>query len=195
MRVMIAAVLGMALACGLGSGEALAADKHHRAKAAPPTGQRVSLLGGKWVFYLPKVYEKNPMPEIDEKARAAGVVGSLYLDKAAHRVVIVTETPLPQGGQVSSNDSQTLDGITGDVLKQQQGSYGDFKKLGEKKMVRRGLGLRQLDIAGNVEGGRVISTTLSAASGTRTAMVNVISLEKDRKDHTARVTAISNNKK
>jgi hypothetical protein len=42
-----------------------------------------------------------------------------------------------------------------------------------------------------VDGGRVISTTITAASGTRTAMVNVISLEKDAKDHGVLVKGVT----
>nr|WP_240350682.1 polyribonucleotide nucleotidyltransferase [Pseudomonas viridiflava] len=149
-----------------------------------PSQQKVSMLEGKWVFNLPKEYVKNPMPEIDDKARAAGVTGSLYMNKAAQRVVIVTETPLDSPEPVSSNDEATLAGIIAATLEQQQASYQNFKQLGDvKKIVRRGLGLRQLDISGSVDGGKVLSTTVTAASGKRMAMVNVISLEKDAKAH------------
>lgn len=184
------AVVCLALIGGLFAEDALAASKakHPPAKVAT---QRVSMLGGKLVFALPKDYVKSPMPEIDDKARAAGVTGSLYLNKPAHRVVIVTETPLPSGAKVSANDKKTLDTIIADALAQQKSSYQNFKKLGEKKLVRKGLGLRQLDISGDVDGGRVISTTITAASGTRTAMVNVISLERDAKDHGVLVKAVT----
>lgn len=149
-----------------------------------PTQQKVSMLEGKWVFRLPKEYVKSPMPEIDDKAKAAGVTGSLYMNKAAKRVVIVTETPLESGETVSSNDDATLSGVITATIEQQKASYQNFKQLGDvKKMVRRGLGLRQLDISGSVDGGKVLSTTVTAASGKRMAMVNVISLEKDAKAH------------
>lgn len=184
------AVMCLALLGGLLPGDALAASKA-RHPAAKVATQRVSLLGGKWVFALPKDYVKSPMPEIDDKARAAGVTGALYLNKPAHRVVIVTETPLPSGAKVSANDKKTLDGIIADALQQQENSYQNFKKLGAKKLVRKGLGLRQLDIAGDVDGGRVISSTLTAAAGARTAMVNVISLESDTQDHRLLLKAIS----
>lgn len=184
------AAMCLALIGGLLAGDALAASKA-RHPAAKVATQRVSLLGGKLVFALPKDYVKSPMPEIDDKARAAGVTGALYLNKPAHRVVIVTETPLPSGAKVSANDKKTLDGIIADTLQQQKNSYQNFRKLGEKRLVRKGLGLRQLDIAGDVDGGRVISSTITAASGGRTAMVNVISLEKDAKDHGLLLKAIS----
>lgn len=146
--------------------------------------QKVSMLQGKWAFSLPKEYVKSPMPEIDDKAKAAGVTGSLYMNKAAKRVVIVTETPLETPEAVSSNDEATLNGIIAATIEQQKASYQDFKQLGDaKKMVRRGLGLRQLDISGRVDGGKVLSSTVTAASGKRMAMVNVISLEKDAKAH------------
>jgi hypothetical protein len=161
---------------------------------AKPATQKVSMLGGKFVFSLPKDYVRGPMEEIDDKAKAAGVTGSLYMNKPAKRVVIITETPLPDGNKVPSNDSNTLDNIIAETLIQQQSSYKDFKKLGEKKMLRKGLGLRQLDVSGSVEGGQVLSTTITAASGARTAMVNVISLAKDAKAHAAVVKGVSGSK-
>ena len=162
--------------------------------AVPSATQQVTMLGGKYVFALPKEYVEGPMEEIDDKARAAGVTGSLYMNKPAKRVVIVTETPLPDAQNVPSNDTQTLDNIIAETLVQQQSSYKDFSKLGEKKIARQGLDLRQLDISGSVEGGKVLSTTIAAVSGTRTAVVNVISLEKDVKAHEALVNSLTGGK-
>lgn len=203
------ALICTALACGLSiTGAHAATDTKHPAKSsktahssksskaahAKPTGQKVSMLGGKFVFTLPKDYVKGPMEEIDDKAKAAGVTGSLYMNKPAKRVVIITETPLPDGKKVPSNDTETLDNIIAETLVQQQSSYKDFNKLGEKKIVRKGLGLRQLDVSGSVDGGKVLSTTITAASGTRTAMVNVISLAKDAKAHAAVVKGVTGSK-
>ena len=172
-------LLAAALAMGL-QGTNLSAAPQQKA----PSQQKVSLLEGQWVFRLPKEYVNSPMPEIDEKAKAAGVTGSLYMNKAAKRVVIITETPLESRETVSSNDNATLSGVIAATIEQQKASYQDFRQLGDvKKMVRRGLGLRQLDISGSVDGGKVLSTTVTAASGKRMAMVNVISLEKDAKAH------------
>ncbi|MFJ3466494.1 polyribonucleotide nucleotidyltransferase [Pseudomonas sp. NPDC090201] len=168
--------------------------KPSKAAPAKPVGQKVSMLSGKFVFTLPKDYVKGPMEEIDDKAKAAGVTGALYMNKPARRVVIITETPLPDGQKVTPNDAKTLDNIIAETLVQQQSSYKDFKKLGEKKIVRKGLGLRQLDASGSVDGGNVLSTTITAASGTRTAMVNVISLAKDAKAHTAVVKGVTGSK-
>lgn len=182
-----------ALSLGLTSAHLYAATKHAPAKKAP-VGQKVSMLAGKFVFYVPKEYVKSPMPEIDDKAKAAGVTGSLYMNKAEKRVVIITEAPLEAGVKVGPNDKKTLDGLMADTLEQQKTSYKNFKKIGEKTMVRKGLGLRQLDIAGDVEGGRVISSTVAAASGKRTAMVNVISLEKDAKPHKLLLNAMTGSK-
>jgi hypothetical protein len=171
-------LLMAALALGLQSATVYAAPQ----KKAPAS-QKVSMLAGKWTFSLPTEYVKTPMPEIDDKAKAAGVTGSLYMNKAAKRVVIVTETPLEAGQPVTDNDEAALEGIVAATLEQQKGSYQDFRKLGEKKFVRGRLGLRQLDISGRVDGGKVLSSTVTAASGKRMAMVNVISLEKDAKAH------------
>lgn len=186
-----------AISLGLTSANLYAATKHapaHAPAKKAPTGQKVSMLGGKFVFYLPKEYVKSPMPEIDAKAKAAGVTGSLYMNKPAKRLVIVTETPLASDTKVAPNDKQTLDGLIAETLEQQKTSYKNFKKLGEKSMVRKGLGIRQLDIAGDVEGGRVISSTVAAANGKRTAMVNVISLEKDTKAHGVLMKGITGSK-
>ena len=172
-------LLAAALAMGL-QGTSLYAAPQQK----PPTTQKVSMLEGKWTFRLPKAYVQSPMPEIDEKAKAAGVTGSLYMNKAAKRVVIITETPLESRETVSSNDAATLSGIVAATLEQQKASYQNFRQLGDaKKMVRRGLGMRQVDISGSVDGGKVLSSTVAAASGNRMAMVNVISLEKDAKAH------------
>lgn len=184
-------VLAAALVMSLQSADVVAASKQQ----ASPSLQKVSLLGGRLVFRLPREYVKSLMPEIDDKARAAGVTGSLYMNKAAKRVVIITETPLEGGQKVSSNDKATLDGIIAATIEQQKASYQNFKKLGEKKMVRRGLGVRQLDISGSVDGGKVLSSTVTAAAGKRTAMVNVISLEKDAKAHGELLKAITDNEK
>lgn len=169
-------------------------SKTSKTAPAKPSGQKVSMLGGKFVFYLPKDYVKGPMEEIDDKAKAAGVTGSLYMNKPAKRVVIITETPLPDGKNVPSNDTETLDNIIAETLVQQQSSYRDFSKLSEKKVVRKGVGLRQLDISGSVDGGKVLSTTVAAASGNRTAMVNVISLAKDAKAHALVVKGVTGSK-
>ena len=95
-------VLAAALLMSLQSADVIAATKQQASNL-----QKVSLLGGRLVFRLPKDYVKSPMPEIDDKARAAGVTGSLYMNKAAKRVVIVTETPLDSAEKVSSNDKAT----------------------------------------------------------------------------------------
>lgn len=189
------ALICAALTACLGvTGAQAASQAKHPAKPKPPVTQKVSMLGGKFVFTLPKDYVKGPMEEIDDKAKAAGVTGSLYMNKPAKRVVIITETPLPDGKTVPSNDTTTLDNIIAETLIQQQSSYKDFKKLGEKKVVRKGLGLRQLDVSGSVEGGKVLSTTITAAAGSRTAMVNVISLAKDAKAHAAVVKGVTGSK-
>lgn len=190
-----AVVLIAALGLAVGSANVYAASKHPAQQKAP-AGQKLSLLGGKLVFRLPKEYVKNPMPEIDAKARAAGVSGALYLNTPAKRVVIVTEAPLESGLKASSNnDPVTLDGLIGATLEQQRASYKDFKPLGEKQLVRRGLGIRQLDVAGSMDGAKVLSSTVTAASGKRMVMVNVISLEKDAAAHAALLKVITDNRK
>ncbi|RMQ47107.1 hypothetical protein ALQ04_00092 [Pseudomonas cichorii] len=153
--------------------------------------QKASLLGGKLAFTLPAGYVKGEMPEIDAKAIAQGVTGALYTHQAQQRVVIVTETPIPMEVQASDNDSLVLDGLVAGTLAQQRSGYTDVKELGEKTIVKKnGLGIRQVDISATMSGAKVLSTTIFAASGTRAAILNVISSAKHPAEHAQMVKTV-----
>ncbi|MFJ4141682.1 polyribonucleotide nucleotidyltransferase [Pseudomonas sp. NPDC089734] len=153
--------------------------------------QKASLLDGKLAFTLPAGYVRSEMPEIDEKAIAQGVSGALYSNQAEKRVLIVTEMPIPMDVQASDNDALVLDGLVTGTLAQQRPHAVDFKELGEKKIVKKnGLGLRQVDTSSTLSGTPVLSTTLVAASGTRSAVLNVVSSAKDPAGHAELVKAI-----
>ncbi|WP_024695524.1 polyribonucleotide nucleotidyltransferase [Pseudomonas syringae] len=159
--------------------------------ATAAAAQKASLLGGKLAFTLPAGYVQGEMPEIDANAKAQGVTGALYSNAADKRVVIVTETPIPMGVQASDNDSVVLEGLVTGILAQQSTGYKDFKKLGEKKIVKKnGLGIRQLDTSATMSDAQVLSTTIMAASGTRAAILNVVSNAKNPKEHAALVKAV-----
>ncbi|MCD5996642.1 polyribonucleotide nucleotidyltransferase [Pseudomonas sp. CDFA 602] len=162
-----------------------------QAAAPAAAAQKASLLGGKLTFTLPAGYVQGEMPEIDAKAKAQGVTGALYSNSTEKRVVIVTEAPIPMDVKASDNDSIVLDGLATGTLTQQSQGYKDFKKLGEKKIVKKnGLGIRQLDTSATMSDAKVLSTTIVAASGTRAAVLNVVSNAKNPKEHAALVKAI-----
>ncbi|KPX30679.1 hypothetical protein [Pseudomonas ficuserectae] len=159
--------------------------------AAAAAVQKASLLGGKLAFTIPAGYVQGEMPEIDAKAKAQGVTGALYTNAAEKRVLIVTETPMPMGVQASDNDGVVLDGLVTGILAQQSTGYKDFKKLGDKKIVKKnGLGVRQLDTSATMSDAQVLSTSIIAASGARAAVLNVVSNAKNPKEHAALVKAV-----
>ena len=182
-----AAVACIALLSGVLALEAQAQTKTQPAKqAAAPV--KASLLGGKLAFTVPAGYVKGEMPEIDEKAKAQGVTGSLYTNQADKRLLIVTEMPIPMGIEAEDNDAEVLDGLLVGQQAHQSGSYKDFKKLGEKKIVKKnGLGIGQLDTSVTMSGAPVLSTTLVAASGKRSAILNVVSRATNPAEHAAMV--------
>lgn len=153
--------------------------------------EKVSVLDGKLSFTLPAGFKKDPMPEIDAKAVAQGVTGSLYTHQADKRVLIITEMPIPMGVEATDNDAEVLDGLLVGQQAHQSGSYKDFKKLAEKKIVKKnGLGVGQLDTSVTMSGAPVLSTTLVAASGKRAAILNVVSRAANAEQHKAMVKTV-----
>ena len=155
------------------------------------TVEKVSVLDGKLSFTLPAGFKKDPMPEIDAKAVAQGVTGSLYTHQADKRVLIITEMPIPMGVEATDNDAEVLDGLLVGQQAHQSGSYKDFKKLAEKKIVKKnGLGVGQLDTSVTMSSAPVLSTTLVAASGKRAAILNVVSRAANAEQHKAMVKTV-----
>ncbi|SDX09079.1 hypothetical protein SAMN05444064_11296 [Pseudomonas syringae] len=158
---------------------------------APAAAQKVSLLGGKLAFSVPTGFVQGEMPEIDAKAKAQGVSGALYTNATEKRVLIVTETPIPMGVQASDNDGVVLDGLVTGILAQQSTGYKDFKKLGDRKIVKKnGLGVRQVDTSATMSDTPVLSTSIVTASGSRAAVLNVVSNAKNAKEHAALVKTV-----
>ncbi|MBX8543273.1 polyribonucleotide nucleotidyltransferase [Pseudomonas cichorii] len=185
-----AVMLCVALASCQSIVSAQAATKPAAEKQAAAS-QKASLLDGKLAFTLPAGYVKGEMPEIDAKAIAQGVSGALYTNQAQKRVLIVTETPIPMDMQASDNDRLVLDGLVAGTLTQQRSSYKDFKELGEKTIVKKnGLGVRQIDASATMSGAKVLSTTVVAASGSRSAILNVISNAKNAAEHEQMVKTV-----
>lgn len=182
----------LALLLGMTTLLPLTAQAESRARPAKTDArQHVSLLSGKLTFILPASYKKGEMPEVDAKAIAEGVSGAMYTDETHRRVLIVTETPNPVTSDASANDSQVLDALSSAALSQQSNSFHNFQKQGEQRVLKKnGLGVRQLDAYATLGGGKVLTSTLVAASGKRSALLTVISSAKDPKGHAAAVKMV-----
>ncbi|MDU8431122.1 polyribonucleotide nucleotidyltransferase [Pseudomonas syringae pv. actinidifoliorum] len=161
------------------------------APAAAPAARKVSLLGGKLAFTVPAGYVQGEIPEVDAKAKAQGIYGMTYTNKAEKRVIIVAETPIPMGIEASDNDDLVLSGMATGTLAQQRTSYKDFKKLNERTVLKKnGLGVRQIDTSATMSDMKVLSTTIFAASGTRAVTLNLLSRVENPKEHAALVKTV-----
>lgn len=177
-----AVIVLLAAVAGLGAINAQAA----KAKEKAPTGQ-VSMLDGKFTFVLPKGFVADPLP-----ASPSGATGTMYTNQATKTVVIAAENQIPQGQNVKDNDGEFLDGSVSSFIDDQRKALPDFNKLSEKSLTQKstGLGLRQVDSTATQGGGQTLNTTLMAGSGTKMALVQVISRASDKKTHEALVKTI-----
>jgi hypothetical protein len=116
----------------------------------------------------------------------------MYTNQATKTVVIAAENQIPAGQNVKNNDSEFLDGSVSSFIDDQRKALPDFNKLSEKSLTQKGtgLGLRQVDSTATQGGGQTLNTTLLAGSGTKMALVQVISRASDKKTHDALVKAI-----
>jgi hypothetical protein len=81
------------------------------------------------------------------------------------------------------NDAGFLDGAVTGFLNQQVASLPDFKKLSEKKLTLKGLGVRQIDSTATMGGGKTLNTTFLAGSGSHMSVVQVIFRADDQAGH------------
>jgi len=168
------------------------------AQAAPakPSGeapaQKVSMLGGKFVFNLPKGFTATPLPAGEAAQGTAGATGTMYSNATTRTVVIAAENIIG-GANVKDDDSAFLDTTMADFAAQRIKALPDAKILSEKSMSQKGsgLGLRQLDTSATQGGGPTLDTTLLGASGTRMAVVQIISRASDKAGHEALVKRIA----
>ena len=154
------------------------------------TVQVISTLGGKFTFDLTQGFEANPLPPGDSASGTAGAMGTMYTNQASKTVVIVAENVRTDGVQVKDNDSEFLDGAVESFLQKQSTALPDFKKLDEKKLTIKGLGLRQIDSIATMGGGKTLGTTLLAGFGSRSLVIQIISRADDQSGHTAVVKQI-----
>lgn len=185
-----AVVLLLAAAASLGALNVQAA----KATAASNSGsvQKVSMLGGKFTFTLPKGFTVTQLPAGDPAAGTAGATGTMYTNTETKTVVIAAENTIPGGANVKDNDGTFLDNASGDFIAQQAKALPDFKLVNEKAFSKKspGLGLRQIDSTATQGGGPTLDTTLLTASGTRMALVQVVSRATDKTGHEALVKQI-----
>ncbi|MCY0107372.1 hypothetical protein NQF78_03560 [Pseudomonas monsensis] len=177
-----AVVLLLAAVAGLGAINAQAAKAKEKAAT-----EKVSMLGGKFTFVLPKGFVADPLP-----ASPSGAVGTMYTNEATKTVVITAENRIPEGVNVKDNDGEFLDASVSRFIEDQSKALPDFNKLSEKSLTRKGtgLGVRQVDSTATQGGGQTLNTTLLAGSGTKMALVQVISRASDKKGHDALVTTL-----
>jgi hypothetical protein len=173
-------VLLVAALAGFGALHAQAAKKNAGT-------EKVSMLEGKFTFVLPKGFVADPLPTSPN-----GTTGTMYTNEATKTVVITAENKIPEGQHVKDNDGQFLDGSVASFIEDQRKALPDFNKLSEKSLTQKGtgLGLRQVDSTATQGGGQTLNTTLMAGSGTKMALVQVISRASDKKGHDALVKTI-----
>lgn len=165
--------------------------------AQPKTGgaapaQKVSLLGSKFNFTLPKGFTATPLPAGEAAQGTAGAKGTMYSNATSKTVVITAENTIIDGSNVKDDDSTFLDATMADFAVQKIKALPDAKILSEKSLTQKGtgLGLRQLDTKATQGGGPTLDTTLLGASGTRMAVVQIISRAGDKAGHEALVKQI-----
>lgn len=118
-----AVVLLLTAAASLGAMNVYAA-KATTSDAAPI---KVSMLGGKFKFTLPKGFVANPLPP-----GATGATGTMYANETTKTVVIAAENNLAPGVTVKDNDGEFLDSTAADFDAAEHKALPDFTKLSEK---------------------------------------------------------------
>src|SRR5687768_813841 len=100
-----AIVLLLVAATSLGALNAQAA----KAASDKAPAQKVSMLGGKFTFTLPKGFIANPLPAGDAATGTAGATGTMYTNQTTKTVVMAAENTIPGGANVKDNDGEFLD--------------------------------------------------------------------------------------
>jgi len=161
--------------------------------ASDAPAQKVSMLGGTFTFTLPKGFTATPLPAGEVAQGTAGATGTMYSNATSKTVVIAAENVILNGTNVKDDDGAFLDTTMADFAAQRLKSLPDAKILSEKSLKQKGtgLGLRQLDTQATQGGGPTLDSTLLAASGTRMAVVQIISRVSDQAGHEALVKQIA----
>ncbi|ROM77075.1 hypothetical protein BK652_24735 [Pseudomonas brassicacearum] len=185
-----AAALLLAVIASLAAVPAQAAQPKSTGEAP---AQKVSMLSGKFVFTLPKGFTATPLPAGEAAQGTAGATGTMYSNATSRTVVIAAENTIADGTSVKDNDGAFLDTTMAGFAAQRTQALPNAKILSEKSLTQKGsgLGLRQLDTRATQGGGPTLDTTLLGASGTRMAVVQIISRASDKAGHEALVKRIA----
>ncbi len=113
------------------------------AQAAPakPAGdapaQKVSMLGGKFTFTLPKGFTATPLPAGEVAQGTAGATGTMYSNATSRTVVIAAENTIVNGTNVKDDDGAFLDTTMADFAAQRIKALPDAKILSEKSLTQK----------------------------------------------------------
>ncbi|MGL5998545.1 MAG: hypothetical protein ACRC1I_18865 [Pseudomonas proteolytica] len=187
-----AARLALALTISLGASPLLAAAKP--AAAPPDDFQIVSTLDGKFTFTLPKGYVADALPAGVQALGTAGSNGTMYINQASKSVVVVAQTLRNDGIDLKDDEPLFLDGAAEGFLKGVGTSLPDYKKLAQKTLLIKGVGLRQIDGTASMGGGKTLNSTFIAGSGNRSLVIQAISGADDVKGHELLVRQITSGK-
>ncbi|MEB0076426.1 hypothetical protein QN386_05710 [Pseudomonas sp. CCI3.2] len=151
---------------------------------------KLSTLGGKFAFSLPRGYIARPLPPGDAKNGTAGATGTMYVNKDEKRVIIAAENALPNGLKASDNDDVFLDNSVAGFVRQQSEALPGFKQTSENRMTIKGLGIREIDSTATMGGGNTLNTTFLSGSGNHMSVVQVVSRADDQAGHSALIKRI-----
>ena len=187
-----AARLALALTVSLGASPLFAAAKP--AAAPPDDFQIVSTLDGKFTFTLPKGYVAEALPAGVQAQGTAGANSTMYINKASKSVVVVAQTLRNDGIDLKDDEPLFLDSAAEGFLKDVGTSLPDYKKLAQKTLQVKGVGLRQIDGTASMGGGKTLNSTFLAGSGNRLLVIQAISRAEDVAGHGLLVRQITSGK-
>ena len=184
------AALALAIAGSLIQPSALA-QTAPAASTAPANKETVSLLGGKLRFALPPGFTANAVQHGSAEDGTTGAEARTYDNHAQQQMILAAEQgPMPDGLRVEDNAPKFLDGIMASFVAQQQASWQDYQRLGEKSITIKGLGLRQLDATASFSGKPIRVTMLLAGSGNALALIRISSNADDASKHKHLVSSV-----
>ncbi|WP_339441925.1 hypothetical protein [Pseudomonas proteolytica] len=187
-----AARLALALTVSLGASPLFAAAKP--APVPPDEFQIVSTLDGKFTFTLPKGYVAEALPAGVQTQGTAGANSTMYINKASKSVVVVAQTLRNDGIDLKDDEPLFLDSAVKGFLKEIGTSLPDYKKLAQKKLLVKGVGLRQVDGTASMGGGKTLNSMFLAGSGNRLLVIQAISRAEDVTGHELLVRQITSGK-
>jgi len=189
-RFFPSAALALAIAGSLIQANALA-QAAPAASTAPVGTATASLLGGKLRFALPADFTAAAVQDGNAEDGTEGAKARTYENHAQQQMILVADQgPMPDGIRVEDNDPKFLDGIMASFVAQQQASWQDYQRLGEKSLSIKGLGLRQLDATASFSGRPIRVTMLLAGSGNTLALVRISSNADDAAKHKRLVASV-----